>query len=88
MSDIVEDMIDRAARQLAEDVDSNVALDVMKAIGYTEVILNSPNLWHYSTLSTMKSWVAENIKGHYMVHHKRWVFEHGEEATLFVLKWG
>jgi hypothetical protein len=60
---------------------------MMKGIGYTEVTLDSAAL-RYSKLSTIKPWLAENIRGHYMVYKQRWVFEDAEEATLFVLKWG
>jgi hypothetical protein len=88
ISEIEEDMLDRAARELAEDIDSNLAIDMMKDIGYTEVKLDSAQLLRYSRLSTIKPWIAENIRGHYMVYKQRWVFEDAEEATLFVLKWG
>jgi hypothetical protein len=84
VSDIQQDIIDRAGQRLADEIDFTILTDMLCTIGWTKVVLN-PMTWEHGAL--IDSWVESNVKGHFETMGLVWVFEDAKDAAWFVLRW-
>lgn len=84
MIDAEQDIIDRAGKAIAAEMDFTVLSEMLCGIGWTKVILK-PMTWEDG--ANIDAWVAKHIKGHHQTMGLVWVFEREQDATWFILKW-
>lgn len=84
---VLEDQImERAAREVAEDIDFGVLSDLLVEIGWTKITTS----WDIMTLEEMydlKEWCKTNLKGQRKGRGKTWLFELEKDASIFALRW-
>lgn len=82
---IIDELVQRAAKELQEEIDFRVMADLYKQSGWTEIEFDS---WHLVSLDNpVRQWLRGNSKGHYINRGKRFLFERESDAINFVLRW-
>ncbi len=84
MNSIEEDIINRAGKAMADEIDFTILTDMLVQIGWRKVIL-SPMTHEDST--EVDVWTAKHVKGHFETMGLVWVFENEEDANWFTLRW-
>ena len=96
MSELEEEILDKIAREFAQEVDNDIIdtsmINVLKSQGWTETdsnpaygdgsIVNEID-WYVSTAE----WIHINATGDYKLLKGRWLFENKHDALMFKLKW-
>lgn len=85
---VEKDTIDNLSRIMAEEIDWELMVDMIIAVGWIKVSI--PNSWSDMTSSfsrEIKEWCRDNVKGHYNNRGRMWVFEKAEDAEWFMLRW-
>lgn len=80
-----EQYADRAAKEMAEEIDWELISDMMVAVGWTKVTLSRFRV--AGATHDMNSWLHNECKHHWKHRANIWVFESREEAALFKLTW-
>jgi hypothetical protein len=95
MSELEEEILDKIAREFAQEVDNDIIdtsmINVLKSKGWTETKINPafgksivPEIdWYTETAE----WVHLNATGDYKLLKGQWVFEKKEDAVMFTLTW-
>ena len=83
---MIDAAVQRAAKELADEMDFSILADLYKESGWTEIEFNP--WWKEATAGAMKQWLEANCKGHRMSRGKRFLFQDKSDAINFVLKWG
>lgn len=74
------------AKILEEEINWELLTDMMVAVGWTKVELDS--LQTYSELAAnMNQWLHKEITSHWRRRGKTFIFEDRNEAALFKLTW-
>lgn len=81
----VDRMIEHAAKSIAEEIDWGVMRDALKESGWTLVTLN--NAFLPCTGSELHEWRVNNLTGGFHAHNHEWIFEHRQDAVIFMLRW-
>ncbi len=84
--DIRQDIADKMAREIQEEIDWEIMCDMFKSVGWTEIKLTWPEMTA-SRAHEIKEWSRQHLKGHYKGRGRTWIFELEKDATLFILKW-
>ena len=86
MSDynIRDDIVSRAAENLATQIDFEILTNLLIQSGWTKVVL-TPMTWE--TSDAIDFWVMKNCRGNHQTMGLVWVFERPEDATWFTLRW-
>jgi hypothetical protein len=79
-----EQYADRAAKEMAEEIDNEILFDLMVKSGWTRVELSRLTRTDNRDMNT---WMHAECKKHWHRRGKVWVFESREEAALFKLTW-
>lgn len=79
-----ERYLEKAARDLADDIDAEVVKGILVGSGWTEVVL-SPMTWEQG--DEIDFWVHKNIKGRNWTRGLVWLFESQQDAAWFKLRW-
>jgi len=79
-----EQYADRAAKEMAEEIDNEILFDLMVKSGWTRVELSRLTRTDNRDMNT---WMHSECKKHWHRRGKVWVFESREEAALFKLTW-
>jgi hypothetical protein len=82
--DIAEDIISRAGKRMAEEIDFTILTDMLCQIGWRKVILNPMTSEQGVEID---QWTAKHIKGHFQTMGLVWVFEQEADANWFTLRW-
>jgi hypothetical protein len=83
---VLEDQImDRAAKQMADEIDFEVLCSLLADIGWTKVMLDT--LGSNSRAWDIKDWLSAECKKEYKQRGRSFVFESKDEAALFKLTW-
>ena len=81
-----EELLDKAGKQMANDIDREVLWGMLQGIGWTRIML--PRLIDNDHAVEIMCWLEDNCKG----SHERWgrdfIFENERDANWFVLRWG
>lgn len=80
-----DQLIERAARQMADDIDFGVMCDLLADIGWTKVVLDT--LGSNERACDIKDWLIAECKKEYKQRGRFFVFESKDDATLFKLTW-
>lgn len=81
---IEEDIINRAGKQMSDQIDFEILAGMLCDIGWRKVILR-PMTWEDG--SEVDAWTAKHVKGHFETMGLVWVFEQEEDANWFALRW-
>lgn len=83
---IEDQYADQAAKILQEEIDWELIADMMVAVGWTRVELDS--LQTYGELAAnMNQWLHKEVTKHWRRRGKTFIFEDCNEAVLFKLTW-
>jgi hypothetical protein len=81
---IEEDIINRAGKRMADEIDFQILADMLCELGWRKVIL-SPMTWEMGL--EVDAWTAKHIKGPVENMGLVWIFEQEEDANWFALRW-
>lgn len=84
MSLLEDEMIDRMAKNFADDIDFEVLSGLMIDGGWTKVVLRPMTS---ETSDAIDKWIVENCKGNHLARGLVWVFESSKDATWFRMRW-
>jgi len=88
--DIEKDVMDAASKEITKEIDQEIMRDLLKAQGWTEVIVKSAGTVADQLNQSwvdLEMWCDQNCKGKYTGWGTSWIFEKREDATFFALKW-
>jgi hypothetical protein len=81
---IEQDIIDRAGKRMADEIDFEILAGMLCEIGWRKVVLR-PMTWENG--AEIDAWTEKHIKGHFETMGLVWVFEQEEDANWFTLRW-
>lgn len=81
---VEQEIIDKAAKNLADEIDWGILADIYLSSGWTEVVVSN---YTQKYRQGMADWIYENIKGHKTGYRERWLFKDAKDATFFSLRW-
>jgi hypothetical protein len=81
---IEQDIIDRAGKRMADEIDFEILAGMLCEIGWRKVVLR-PMTWENG--AEVDAWTEKHIKGHFETMGLVWVFEQEEDANWFALRW-
>lgn len=84
MPKLEPEIIEAAARELADDIDFQVMRELLLESGWSEAVLK-PMTWEQS--AEIDIWTSQNIKKGFYTRGLVWLFKDAKEATWFRLKW-
>ena len=79
-----EQIMEDAARRMAEDIDFGIMSDLMVETGWVKVTLSPMTS---ETSNEIDAWITNNVKDKHMTRGLVWVFENEKDANWFKLKW-
>ena len=86
-SNIEQDMMDVLAKEIQEEIDWGIMLELMKATGWTHVVMQWSNRMDSGHAHEIKEWCKANCVKNYKGRGADWLFESKEEAVMFKLRW-
>jgi hypothetical protein len=98
MNSLEDEMIDRASKEMAREIDSeiinNIMIEMLIKDGWTPTKVN-PAFTDMGMLSgrfedwysQTAEWVHKNAQGDYKLIKGQWFFKDPRDATMFILRW-
>ena len=83
--DAIEEAVNRASKELAEEIDFDILATLYKDMGWTEIEF-SPRM-SQERAAEVKAWLEDNCKGFRMSRGKRFLFEEEKDAVWFSMRW-
>jgi hypothetical protein len=83
---IEEEMLEKAGKDLAREIDREVLWGMLQGIGWTRVML--PTLGNGEQAVNIIVWLEENCKKAYERSGRDFIFEDSKDANWFILRWG
>jgi hypothetical protein len=80
-----QQMNDRLAKEIANDIDREVLWDMLKGIGWTRVMIS--RLTDNNHAIDITYWLEDNCKQSYERNGRDFIFEDPKDATTFILRW-
>lgn len=77
-------VMDKLAEELAQEIDFGVLADALVLSGWTKIVLPYFDSRYHSI--DVENWAIENCSK-FKHHATTYVFESGNDATAFALKW-
>jgi hypothetical protein len=84
MNNLEQDIINKAGKAMADEIDFGILTDMLCQIGWRKVILK-PMTWEAG--ATIDEWTAKHIKGPFETMGLVWIFEQEQDANWFALRW-
>ena len=85
MSNLRDQLMEDAAKEIAEDIDFEVLTSMLiEGSGWTKVVLK-PMTWEQGL--EVDYWCETQVKSKFMNRGLVWVFEDPKEANWFTLRW-
>ena len=81
-----EELLDKAGKQMANDIDREILWGMLQGIGWTRVML--PTLGNGEQAVEIIVWLESNCKNAYERNGRDFIFEDKRDANWFVLRWG
>jgi hypothetical protein len=81
-----EEMIEKAASEMAREIDREVLWGMLEGIGWTRIML--PSLTDNNHAVDITYWLALNCKNSFERSGRDFIFENERDANWFVLRWG
>ena len=76
-----EELLDKAGKQMARDIDREILWGMLEGIGWTRVMTQQ----NYNLV--IDEWLHHNCKGAFEHHYRDFIFEDEKDANWFKLKW-
>jgi hypothetical protein len=80
-----QEMVDRAAKSIATEIDREVLWGLLKDVGWTRVMLT--RLTDNNHAIDITYWLEENCKNPYERRGRDFLFESEKDAVNFILRW-
>jgi hypothetical protein len=84
MNSIEEDILNKAGKRMADEIDFQILVDMLVQIGWRKVILSPMTI---EDGIEVDYWTAKHVKGNFETMGLVWVFEQEEDANWFALRW-
>jgi hypothetical protein len=84
MNSIEEDILNKAGKRMADEIDFQILVDMLVQIGWCKVILSPMTI---EDGIEVDYWTAKHVKGNFETMGLVWVFEQEEDANWFALRW-
>jgi len=81
-----EEMIERAGKEMACEIDREIMWGMLEGIGWTRVMI--PTLGSREQSIDIAIWLEEHCKGAFERNGRDVIFENAKDANWFVLRWG
>ena len=81
---IEEDILNKAGKRMADEIDFQILVDMLVQIGWRKVILSPMTI---EDGIEVDYWTAKHVKGNFETMGLVWVFEQEEDANWFALRW-
>jgi hypothetical protein len=81
-----EEIINKAGRAMAREVDREVLWGMLEGIGWQRVMLT--RLTDNNHAIDIRNWLSLNTKKSYESNGRDFIFEDARDANWFVLRWG
>ena len=85
--DLQKELMEKIAKDMAEDIDFEVMCGLMKDIGWTQIKISRPKNITEGGAHEIKEWCRHNLTGNYKGRGQTWLFENSKDASMFVLRW-
>ena len=82
---IQDEIIDRAGKEMAREIDREVLWGMLVGIGWHRVMLS--RLQDNNHAVDITYWLREHCTGAYERNGRDFIFEDGKDATMFIMKW-
>jgi hypothetical protein len=82
---IEQDIINKAGKAMAADIDREVLWGMLQAIGWTRIML--PNETAMLNATLIKEWLSINCKQSHEHYRSDFIFEDVRDANWFVMRW-
>lgn len=86
-TDIRQNTMDVMAKEIQEEIDWGIMLEIMRASGWTHVIMSWSARMDVTQAYEIKEWCRANCTRNYKGRGADWLFESAEEAVMFKLRW-
>ena len=86
MTSIEQDILDRAGKVLAKEIDTEILWGMLQDIGWTRVMLPRPDSNEHAV--DIMCWLEEHCKNSFERNGRDFMFESARDANWFVLRWG
>ena len=80
-----EEIINKAGKEMAREIDREVLWGMLKDIGWIRVIVQSETAMTQAT--RISEWLIQNCQGSYEKHRSDFIFEKEYDAVNFTLRW-
>jgi hypothetical protein len=80
-----EELLDKAGKEMAREIDREVLWSMLVGIGWTRVIISSETAMIKAT--HIKNWLSRNCTGSYEKNRSDFIFESKTDAVNFILRW-
>ena len=81
-----DEMIERAGKAMAREIDREVMWGMLQGIGWTRVMI--PTLGSRQQAIDIPIWLEDNCKHAYERNGRDFIFENVRDANWFTLRWG
>ena len=85
-SDLEQEILNKAGKQMANDIDREVLWGMLEGIGWTRVML--PRYIDNNHAIDITYWLEETVKNPFERNGRDFIFESQKDANWFILRWG
>jgi hypothetical protein len=82
---IEEEILNKAGKEMAREIDREVLWGMLKQIGWTRVMLD--RLQDNKHAVDITYWLEENVKNPFERNGRDFIFENQKDAVNFILRW-
>ena len=82
---IEEEILNKAGKEMAREIDREVLWGMLKEIGWTRVMLD--RLQDNNHAVDITYWLEENVKNPFERNGRDFIFENQKDAVNFILRW-
>ncbi len=82
---IEEEILNKAGKEMAREIDREVLWGMLKEIGWTRVMLD--RLQDNKHAIDIAYWLEENVKNPFERNGRDFIFEDEKDAVNFILRW-
>ena len=82
---IEEEILNKAGKEMAREIDREVLWGMLKEIGWTRVMLD--RLQDNKHAVDITYWLEENVKNPFERNGRDFIFENQKDAVNFILRW-
>jgi hypothetical protein len=82
---IEEEILNKAGKEMAREIDREVLWGMLKEIGWTRVMLD--RLQDNKHAIDIAYWLEENVKNPFERNGRDFIFENQKDAVNFILRW-